>query len=70
MKCTFCDKIISQGKGLISVKSDGTINYFCDSKCERNAKIRMSKNVRWTETYRKRKVLRAAEETAQKKNKE
>jgi len=55
MKCSFCEKPVGTGKGLVSVKSDGTVSYFCSSKCERNAKMRMAKKVIWTELYRKRK---------------
>ncbi|MFH1127097.1 MAG: 50S ribosomal protein L24 [archaeon] len=55
MNCSFCDKIIGIGKGLISVKSDGTISYYCSSKCEKNSKIRKAKNVKWTGLYHKRK---------------
>ena len=64
MKCSFCEKTIATGSGQISVKADGTINYFCDSKCERNSKIRLAKNVRWTGTYQKRKAFAAEEESA------
>jgi len=60
MNCSFCEKSIPVGRGLISVKSDGAISYYCTSKCERNAKIRMAKKVKWTALYRKRKSERLA----------
>lgn len=66
MKCSFCEKTMATGDGLIFVKSDGTINYFCDSKCEKNSKMRLAKNVRWTGTYKKRKAFAAEEESAKK----
>ncbi len=60
MNCSFCEKPIPTGRGLISVKSDGSISYYCASKCERNAKIRLAKKVKWTALYRKRKSERQA----------
>ncbi len=55
-KCSFCGKNIPPGRGLMYVQNDGTINIFCTSKCERNAKLgRKSHKVRWTERYRKSK---------------
>lgn len=56
MKCSFCEKSIGVGKGLISVKSDGSALCYCGSKCERNSKIRLAKNVSWTALYKKRKA--------------
>ncbi len=58
MNCSFCEKQLPIGRGLMSVKSDGTISYYCTSKCERNAKIRLAKKVKWTALYRKRKSER------------
>jgi len=31
--CSFCGHPIPPGKGLLYVKSDGTIYYFCSRKC-------------------------------------
>lgn len=48
-KCTFCNTPIEPGTGMMLVKRDGTIFYFCSSKCERNMiKLgRKSRKVRW-----------------------
>jgi len=38
------------------VKKDGTILFFCSSKCERNVRLgRKPHRVRWTERYRRSK---------------
>jgi len=36
MKCSFCNKEIAKGKGLIYVKIDGTLLYFDARKCAKN----------------------------------
>jgi len=39
------------------VKKDGSILYFCSSKCERNFRLgRRADRTRWTEKYRKEKA--------------
>lgn len=35
-RCSFCDTLIEPGRGKMFVKRDGTVFYFCSSKCERN----------------------------------
>jgi len=41
------------------VRRDGTLLYFCSSKCERNFNLgRKPHRVRWTERYRKEKLQR------------
>ncbi|MCC6013013.1 MAG: 50S ribosomal protein L24e [Candidatus Verstraetearchaeota archaeon] len=35
-KCSFCNKEIEPGTGMIYVKNDGTILRFCSSKCRKN----------------------------------
>ncbi|HUV79507.1 MAG: 50S ribosomal protein L24e [Methanosarcinales archaeon] len=35
-KCSFCDAPLEPGSGMMFVKRDGTVYYFCSSKCERN----------------------------------
>ena len=51
-ECSFCGKTIEQGTGKMFVKKDGTVFYFCSSKCEKNAlKLkRVPRKVRWTST--------------------
>jgi large subunit ribosomal protein L24e len=36
IKCSFCDISLEPGTGKMFVKRDGTVLYFCSSKCERN----------------------------------
>ena len=36
MKCAFCGKEIPKGTGIMYVKADGKILYFCGSKCKKN----------------------------------
>ncbi|NOX71176.1 MAG: 50S ribosomal protein L24e [Candidatus Micrarchaeota archaeon] len=48
MKCSFCKKEIPKGTGKMFVKADGTLFYFCSSKCQNNWKLkRDSKKVNW-----------------------
>jgi len=52
--CTFCGKPIELGTGKMVVRRDGTVNYFCSSKCEKNAALgRVPRRVRWTREFRK-----------------
>ncbi|KXB04976.1 50S ribosomal protein L24 [candidate division MSBL1 archaeon SCGC-AAA382A03] len=48
--CSFCGNKITPGKGLMIVKKDGTVLYFCSSKCEKNMLElgRKPENVEWT----------------------
>ncbi|MEW6222881.1 MAG: 50S ribosomal protein L24e [Candidatus Hadarchaeota archaeon] len=53
-KCSFCGGRIEPGTGLMFVMNDGTVQFFCSGKCERNMKLgRKAHEVRWTERYRK-----------------
>ncbi|MGB9703376.1 MAG: 50S ribosomal protein L24e [Candidatus Micrarchaeia archaeon] len=49
MKCSFCGKEIEMGEGLIYVTSDGSLKYFCSSKCYKNSiKLRRNpKKLKW-----------------------
>ena len=48
MNCSFCGKNIEKGRGKMFVKADGTIFYFCSSKCEKNFMLgRDKKKIRW-----------------------
>ena len=49
MKCSFCNENMERGTGLMFVKSDGKVFYFCSKKCEKNMlKLkREPKNVGW-----------------------
>jgi large subunit ribosomal protein L24e len=55
-KCSFCGKDFPHGIGLMYVKSDSTIHWFCSSKCRKNMlKLkREPKKIKWTKHYPKR----------------
>lgn len=53
-KCSFCSGDIPEGGGKIFAKNDGKVLWFCNSKCEKNARLgRKGKKTRWTQTSRK-----------------
>ncbi|MEA3294869.1 MAG: 50S ribosomal protein L24e [ANME-2 cluster archaeon HR1] len=53
-RCSFCSGDISIGTGKMFVKKDGTVLYFCSSKCEKNMRLgRIPRRVKWTSEYRK-----------------
>ncbi len=54
-KCTFCGREFSQGIGIMYVRNDGAILWFCSSKCRKNAvKLkRDARKLKWTEYYQK-----------------
>ncbi len=51
VKCRFCGTQIPKGTGKMYVKIDGSIFYFCSSKCEKNMlKLgRKPAKQKWTE---------------------
>lgn len=53
--CTFCDDPVKKGTGIIYSKKDGTLFYFCSSKCKKNAlKLkREGRRQNWTEACKK-----------------
>ncbi len=56
-RCSFCGTEIERGTGKILVKKDGTLLYFCSSKCEKNL-IKLGRNpvkFGWTRKYQKAK---------------
>lgn len=56
-KCSFCSNDIEVGTGKMFVKKDGTIQYYCSSKCQNNMKLgRIPRRVKWTGEYRKLKT--------------
>ena len=65
-KCSFCGKEEYAFKGIHLIKNDGTINYFCTSKCRVNAlKLKRDKRrIKWTEAYHAKKK-KAVEKVAE-----
>ena len=53
--CSFCDDSIPKGTGLMYVKKDGTIFYFCSSKCKKNNLVlgREGRRQKWTPAAKK-----------------
>ena len=52
--CSFCGNGIEPGTGKMYVRKDGTIFYFCSTKCENNYKLgRVPRKVLWTNASRK-----------------
>lgn len=49
MKCSYCNKEIPEGTGILYVKKDGTAYHLCSGKCETNLlKLkRKSSKVKW-----------------------
>jgi len=56
--CSFCGEKFTKGKGFLYVKNDGSVLYFCSSKCRKNMlKLgRNPKKYKWTSFYTKQKV--------------
>ncbi|MGM5484255.1 MAG: 50S ribosomal protein L24e [Nanobdellota archaeon] len=55
MKCSFCSKEISPGKGKMFVKKDGKVLYFDSRKCEKNMLElkRKARTTKWTEEHKR-----------------
>jgi len=54
-ECSFCGHDFPPGTGIMYVRNDGTILWFCSSKCRKSSLYlkRDSRRVRWTEYYGK-----------------
>lgn len=53
-RCSFCGNDIPHGSGLLFVKNDGTLLWFCSSKCRKNA-LKLKRNpskLKWTQVYK------------------
>lgn len=49
MKCSFCNSNMVKGTGKMFVKKEGSVFYFCSSKCEKNVGMgRVAKKMKWT----------------------
>jgi len=57
--CSFCGNDIEPGTGKMFIRRDGTIHFFCSSKCERNLLNlgRQARWVPWTKHFRRAKGL-------------
>lgn len=63
-KCVFCGKDEYAFKGLHLIRNDGSVWYFCSSKCRFNAlKLgRDKRKVRWTEAFREQRAKKEKRE--------
>ncbi len=54
-KCSFCGDDLLRGSGLMYVKRDGTVYFFCRRKCEKNLlKLRRNpRKIEWTSAHEK-----------------
>ncbi len=52
--CSFCSDAIPKGTGWLYAKKDGTLFYFCSSKCRKNQLDlkREGRKQKWTKTSR------------------
>ncbi|MGC9434996.1 MAG: 50S ribosomal protein L24e [Methanomicrobiales archaeon] len=52
--CSFCGDRFEPGTGMMYVRRDGTIYYFCSSKCRSNFRLgRIPRRVAWTAAGRR-----------------
>lgn len=67
VKCFFCGRDESPHKGLHLIRNDGTVSYFCSSKCRKNTLNlkRDKRKIKWAEAFHiareKARVKEAAE---------
>ncbi|MCH7568670.1 MAG: 50S ribosomal protein L24e [Nanoarchaeota archaeon] len=63
-KCVFCGKDEADFKGVYLIKNDGSINYYCSSKCRKGhlGLKRDRRKVRWTEAFHVSREKRRAKE--------
>ena len=54
-QCTFCGSDIEPGTGSMYVKLDGSVNFYCTTKCKKNHLIlkRNPRKLKWTKFYGK-----------------
>lgn len=43
--CSFCRRPIEPGTGLLFVRNDGSLSWFCSSKCRKNS-LKLGRNPR------------------------
>ncbi|MEK6979039.1 MAG: 50S ribosomal protein L24e [Candidatus Micrarchaeota archaeon] len=54
VNCSFCDDVVRKGTGVMYIKKDGTLFYFCTTKCRKNTlKLkREGRRQKWTKRAR------------------
>jgi large subunit ribosomal protein L24e len=68
VKCVFCGREENSFKGVHLIGNNGSVSYFCSSKCRKNTLNlkRDKRNFKWTAAYheeREKKIARAVVET-------
>ncbi len=68
-ECSFCKIRIEPGTGKMFVKRDGSVFYFCSSKCENNMlKLgRTARKLKWTRLVKAKKTAGEEPEKIEKK---
>ncbi len=68
MRCSFCNKEIPKGTGLMYVKVDGKILYLCGGRCRKSMLVfnRKPQNTKW---ITKKQGKRKAKKTEKKEEK-
>jgi len=74
-KCVFCGNEAQDFTGVHLIKNDGTVDFYCSSKCRKNSlKLgRDRRNVKWTQVYKinlKNHLAKEAAKTASVKKEE
>ncbi len=51
--CSFCGSTLAKGTGMMYVKKDAKVLYFCSTKCEKNMNKlgRKARTTEWTKAY-------------------
>ena len=60
-RCSFCGREFPSGTGIMHVRNDGSLLWFCSNKC-RKSSIKMGRDarkLRWTKYYGKEEKGRA-----------
>jgi large subunit ribosomal protein L24e len=55
-KCSFCGKSFPPATGMMYIRNDGTILYFCSTRCRKNVLVykRDPRKLKWTTYYGKK----------------
>ena len=72
VKCVFCGREEHHFKGIHLIGNDGSVNYYCSSKCRKNAlKLKRDKRkLKWTLAHREERVKTIAKEARDTKAKD
>jgi large subunit ribosomal protein L24e len=48
--CAFCGKPVPMGEGIMRIRNDGFVNWFCSSKCKKSTLVfkRDPRKLKWT----------------------